>query len=413
MGKLSDLLQDSLRQSKSLTLFKCVCVMLPLAAFIIYQPTCFCGRHTIFKRDAKTLYEGDEIHADFFTGDGKRNYIESFESVSEKKLPLAVVDMSEATSNPAKVAFQIINALETVGFMYLKNVPQFDDEQLLQLTHWFFDLPVSHKRNVTRKNWREDSNQIYRGYFPVIPEWTSYKEGFEIGAYEGTAKIKPGSGHTLRDTLHEPNIWPNGSDSEETEHFKTSMKHFFNIFDTLSTGIMKLLALGLGLNESTVVSMFQPNPLSTLRLIHYPPRPPHHIPPEAMDDDIILHCDKHADSGFITFLSTFNYRGLQILDNNQWVDVPPLKNAIVTNIGLNMAAVSGERFKATVHRVVDLGKSRYSVAFFTEPPYDTIVSKTFWGRDIEGMPANFKYGPWTMNNTGQYAENSETDWGTV
>ena len=391
--------------------------MLPFSVtvFVIINvcfESCYAKKYAAFNKETETIEEyGDIKYTDFFTPT-KMRYFESFDTVFESKLPFAVIDMSKAESEPYKVASQIINALETVGFMYLKNIPGFTDEKLLELTQWFFELPVSYKRNVTRKKWNMKSNHVYRGYFPVIPEWTSYKEGFEVGGFEGT-KNTSSPGNTLRDTLQEPNIWPNGTNTQEAQYFKISMKEYFNMYDELSQNITKLVALGLGIDESVMASLFQPKPLSTLRLIHYPPRPSHHIPPDAMDDNIILHCDKHADSGFMTFLSTFSYKGLQIFKNNQWIDVPPVKNTLIVNIGLNMAAISGGRFKATIHRVIDLGRNRYSVAFFMEPHYDAIVSRTLWDIPIKGVQENTKYGPWVFKSASKFAEYADMDWGTA
>ena len=59
--------------------------------------------------------------------------------------------------------------------------------------------------------------------------------------------------------------------------------------------ILRLVSLGCGLDENWFQSMFFPDSLSTLRLLHYPPRPG--VPEEAKDGDKVLCCSEHSDSG--------------------------------------------------------------------------------------------------------------------
>ena len=63
--------------------------------------------------------------------------------------------------------------------------------------------------------------------------------------------------------------------------------------------ILRLVSLGCGLQENWFESMFFPNSLSTLRLLHYPPRP--YVLEAAMDGDSALSCSEHSDSGAVHF----------------------------------------------------------------------------------------------------------------
>ncbi|MFN9897992.1 MAG: 2OG-Fe(II) oxygenase family protein, partial [bacterium] len=47
--------------------------------------------------------------------------------------------------------------------------------------------------------------------------------------------------------------------------------------------------------------------------------------------------------------------------------VLPVHNTLVMNIGETLSKISGHRFKATRHRVLDIGCERYSCPFFLEP----------------------------------------------
>lgn len=65
------------------------------------------------------------------------------------------------------------------------------------------------------------------------------------------------------------------------------------------------------------------------------------------------------DSGFLTLLQTFDYRGLEIQLDGRWFAVPPKKGSLVVNLGEQMTEMSNGRFKSTIHRVIDIGEDRF------------------------------------------------------
>ena len=88
-----------------------------------------------------------------------------------------------------------------------------------------------------------------------------------------------------------------------------------------------------------------------------------------------LTCPEHADTGFITLLSTFNYPGLQVEIDGEYKSIKPIKNAIVMNIGETLSKISGYKIKATKHRVLDIGVERYSSPFFMEPKHSARIGE--------------------------------------
>ena len=52
----------------------------------------------------------------------------------------------------------------------------------------------------------------------------------------------------------------------------------------------------------------------------------------------------------------------------------PIENAFYFNIGDMLEAWSGGRFVATVHRVKNTGKERYSMPFFAATNYETVIN---------------------------------------
>ena len=84
----------------------------------------------------------------------------------------------------------------------------------------------------------------------------------------------------------------------------------------------------------------------------------------------VILCPAHADSGGITLLQTFGYSGLELMLNDRWYRVPVIEDCLVVNVGEYMSRMSNNRFKATIHRVMDIGQDRYNtqnpLPFFLE-----------------------------------------------
>ena len=88
----------------------------------------------------------------------------------------------------------------------------------------------------------------------------------------------------------------------------------------------------------------------------------------------------HTDAGIFTLLAPDGKPGLQVCLNENisdiskqvWVNVnPPPPGQIIVNLGKNLHIWSGNRLKATLHRVLLDGKEdRYSVPFFYETNLD-------------------------------------------
>ena len=74
----------------------------------------------------------------------------------------------------------------------------------------------------------------------------------------------------------------------------------------------------------------------------------------------VISTPAHADSGGITLLQTFGYSGLELMLDDKWYQVPVIEDCLVVNVGEYMSRMSNNRFKATIHRVMDIGQDRYT-----------------------------------------------------
>ena len=72
---------------------------------------------------------------------------------------------------------------------------------------------------------------------------------------------------------------------------------------------------------------------------------------ECPQPELTLGTPQHADSDFLTVLLTDQVRGLQVLYQNQWVDVPFVPGALVVNIG-DLLQVIDNIFFSTMYVMV-------------------------------------------------------------
>ena len=93
-----------------------------------------------------------------------------------------------------------------------------------------------------------------------------------------------------------------------------------------------------------------------------------------------LRCGAHADYGSLTIVSSdTDVGGLQVLGKDgTWSDVPCIPGTFVINLGDLMAEWTNDRWRSTLHRVVnpprvEAESSRLSLLFFQQPNYDAVI----------------------------------------
>jgi isopenicillin N synthase-like dioxygenase len=279
---------------------------------------------------------------------------------------LPIVDIDGLTSaNPdvrAKVGKAIGTACESSGFLYVTghSIDPALRAQVLQQAAVFFGLPLPQKMALSMAG-----SFCNRGYEPLRGQTLEsgappdVKESFYCG--EDLPLDDPRV--TAGKFNHGPNQWPEGMPD-----FRKTMEDYFKVMLDLGANLMRGLALSLNLPEHHFTTFCQ-NPLSTLRLIHYPPQPANPLPGEKG-------CGAHTDFGALTILLQDDVGGLQVRDERAgWVDAPPLPNSYIVNLGDLIARWTNDRYRSTLHRVVNRsGRERYSVPFFFSGNPDAAVT---------------------------------------
>lgn len=197
-----------------------------------------------------------------------------------------------------------------------------------------------------------------RGYFEVGEEVTSgivdEKEGLYFSKELPASDPRP---------LHGPNLWPSEADAPGLRgHVLAYMEKCAELARTL----LGAIGAAIGLPEDAFAHDFS-DPTVLFRIFNYPPH-------EGRWGADTFAVGEHTDYGFLTLLRQDDQGGLQAQSaSGQWVDVPPIADALVVNIGDALEYVTGGLLRATPHRVGqrrDATRGRISFAFFYDPSFD-------------------------------------------
>ncbi|XP_074281797.1 1-aminocyclopropane-1-carboxylate oxidase homolog 1-like [Silene latifolia] len=162
-----------------------------------------------------------------------------------------------------------------------------------------------------------------------------------------------------RDTVAIVNSYPGFFDPSDIPKLcRDAMMDYIEQILKLSDILLELLSMGLGLEPSYLKEEMECNKGWYLVNHYYPPCPA---------PELTLATSKHSDPAFLTILLQDQIGGLQVLYENQWVNVNPIPDAFVVNIGDILQMISNDKLKSTYHRVTaNLVGPRISTAFFLE-----------------------------------------------
>ena len=266
--------------------------------------------------------------------------------------------INNANSNILKKTGQKIrDASKNFGFFYIKNhnIPKSHIDTLIPVIQNFFNLPLEDKIKIHIKN-----SRIFRGYTPLGEEFTDNSYDWHECVDFGLEIQKNVSNHRK---LLGPNQWPENQDS-----FRAALERHWDLMIILGKKITQGLAISLDLSKDYFLP-FMDKSHSYMRVSHYPPKN------DIQKINIGEGIGSHIDYGFLTILTQDKIGGLQIKNHNdKWLNAPIIPGTFLINIGHMIQRWSNNYYRATIHRVVSSNNNRYSIPFFFEPNFDTVVS---------------------------------------
>jgi isopenicillin N synthase-like dioxygenase len=287
-----------------------------------------------------------------------------------------IIDISSSYGDGAAahaVAAEIGRACETVGFLMVSghSGPQSLIDDADGLSRAFFDLPYDEKTCIA-----VDLSKGRRGYRRMGETSVAGSRG-EVAPHDLREQLVAGPvpipGHAYyaqpgAARFFPPNVWP-----ERPAGLEGTWRAYYLAATNLATHLMRLFALALHLPEFYFDDKVDRH-ITQLVSVNYPAQPTPPLPGQ-------LRAGAHSDFGSLTLLATDGTPGgLQVMmAEGEWQDVLPVKGAFIVNLGDLMAQWTNDRWRSTLHRVVNppaevAGSSRrHSLVFFHQPNFDAPI----------------------------------------
>jgi isopenicillin N synthase-like dioxygenase len=252
------------------------------------------------------------------------------------------------------------SAARDVGFFYLAGhgIEGREASDVLASARAFFALPEADKLGIEMVK-----SPHFRGYTRITGERTrgeaDWREQLDIGVERPSIPQGPGVPAWTR--LQGPNQWP-----RRLPGLQLALTSWQNRVTAVAIRLLKAFALSLDQPENALEQIYAGTPNHRMKIVRYPGR-------NATGEEQGV--GAHKDGGFLTLLLQDEHKGLQVEYDHEWVDVVPIPDTLVVNIGELLELASNGYLSATVHRVVapPPGIERYSVPFFFSARLDATI----------------------------------------
>ncbi|NQW10330.1 MAG: isopenicillin N synthase family oxygenase [Alphaproteobacteria bacterium] len=291
---------------------------------------------------------------------------------------IPVIDLGPYWSGAAgakqRVADDVAWACENIGFLVISNhgVPQDLIDRAFSVSRDFFDLPAEDKSRfkpadgVAPRGYHAlETLNLARTLGQVTPP--DLREQFYVGPLAprtGRGSDVPGAA-----VFYSENIWP-----EHPVAYREVFSEFYGVMEDLAARLMRIFATALALPETYFDDKIDH---------HFSTSPSNHYPVVANDPlPGQIRCGAHTDFGSLTILA-FNDApgGLQVLmPDGSWLAMGAGPGQLVVNLGDMMQRWTNDRWKSTVHRVVNppidrrRESRRQTIGYFLHPNYDAEIA---------------------------------------
>ncbi len=290
---------------------------------------------------------------------------------------IPVIDIGPALRSPAShgstssVVGQLRAACEDTGFFLVRGhgVAPATVASAVAAAHTFFRLP-----SAVKSQWSTGGPRGYHGLAEaslsrsmgeVSPP--DLAEVFSVGRFDDPEEARRSGNRPGTEPYFAPNAWP-----DQPPGFRLALERYYGALEALANDILGLFALALGL-ERTWFADKADRHISNLMVNYYPAQAEPPLPGQ-------LRRGAHSDWGSLTVLfQDDSPGGLEILSQSGgWEPVPAVPDTFVVNIGDLLAMWTNDRWRSTVHRVVnpkraDSDRARISIPYFHQPNFDAVI----------------------------------------
>ena len=276
---------------------------------------------------------------------------------------IPVIDFSVMLSSDPEVRKTIApilrQACTEVGFFYLKNhgIPNAVIRRAHEAMQRYFALPREEKLKLHYM-----SNPNHRGYVSSGDINADHElKGKDMHeAFEAAQDLPADDPDYLKGIkFYGPNSWP-----ETPPDFRWALGTYFDTQLEFGKIMLRAFALALHLPEDYFDPIYT-KPMSRMRACYYAPQDP--------DWDVSrIGIGAHRDYELFTTVWQSPQPGLQVKGTKgDWIEVSPIEDTFVINLGNLMQRWSNDLFLSRPHRVVNLTQEhRYSLVQFFGVNYD-------------------------------------------
>ncbi|KAI1611909.1 oxoglutarate 3-dioxygenase [Exophiala viscosa] len=272
------------------------------------------------------------------------------------------VDLNSTEASKQAVAQEIDRACREVGFFYLSNhgVDVSLLQQMIDNARTFFDTASDEEKDAIKiKPAGDGLGDLSRGFQRV--------DGGAKGSHEAVDIFRPvdnSAGPPYEIGLGE-NQWPT-----VPKNFREVSERYVDGLLTLATQLMRVIAIGLGVDEQLFLSRIDKS-FWNLRILGYKATDPEATTPS------VSGIGEHTDFGILTLLLTDPQKNsLQVWSKSgEWMAADPIPGCFVINLGDMLSKWTDGQYVSTKHRVLhNSSKARISVPFFFDPNMDAHIS---------------------------------------
>lgn len=256
------------------------------------------------------------------------------------------------------VSAELAHAARTSGFFYITGhgVPQAQIDAVFAASKQFHEMPRSYKMR-----WWCGFSTNHRGYVPYeengsdFPKTINFNDAWDM-SFEAPADHPD---HLAGYRMTGPNVWP------DLPGWRDTVSGYYNAVFGLGQHLLGAFAHALEVDVQEF-RKFITCPTSQLRMLRY-------IENDMPATKEVVGISAHSDYECFTILLQGG-PGLQVMNaEDVWVEAPPIPGTFIVNIGDIFETWSGGQFKSTQHRVVNIGRERYSFPLFFGLDYDAVV----------------------------------------